>query len=150
MTSNRLLSGLIVVAAAIALTGCGGGTPSGGAKAGGTKTMSADAKDAAYRSAVEAQEGHPVADWTKYKAVGADFCDDDESQFGTDLAVMTDDGNLEQFKTIVRHQCPDRMPEISNAQKDLSDFVAREQAACALPEAERTKEQSLLAEANGC
>ena len=92
----------------VAVAGCGGGD----------KELSAS-QERTFRTAVEREAGAPVADWPAFLEIGRDVCDDDDETFALDVATFHAQDDLGQLKLIVRHLCPDRVPEIAEAQEEL-------------------------------
>ena len=92
----------------VAVAGCGGGD----------KELSAS-QERTFRTAVEKEAGAPVADWPAFLEIGRDVCDDDDETFALDVATFHAQDDLGQLKLIVRHLCPERSPEIAEAQKEL-------------------------------
>ena len=107
-SQHRPASRAGVVAVLVALAGCSEGS----------KELSAS-EDRRFRAGVEQEAGAPVADWPAFLEIGRDVCDDDDETFALDVATFHDQGDLGQLKLIVRHLCPNRAPEIAEAQEDL-------------------------------
>ena len=108
-SQHRLVSRVgIVVVLLVAVAACDGGD----------KELSAS-QERTFRTAVEREAGAPVADWPAFLEIGRDVCDDDDETFALDVATFHAQDDLGQLKLIVRHLCPDRAPEIAEAQKEL-------------------------------
>lgn len=83
----------------------------------------------AWRSADEAILGQPIADWPKYKSVVLDICDDDETQFGMDIAVQLDNAtSADMTKALLRsdikYACPKRSDDLEKTFRFLADPCA--------------------------
>jgi hypothetical protein len=115
-------------------------------RGGGPKVLTAS-EERSYRAAVELRLGHPVADWPAQMKRGQRLCAQNKAAFSSTLAIAAGkQGGLYLRWLQVRHQCPNRVD-------DLVAVVAildRAQEACDLSPADRTADQSLLAEELGC
>lgn len=101
---------------------------------------------AAYRSALESELGHPVADWPAVEKTTRQMCDVDKDQFRLRVALESDAGTLSTYRIGVHYVCPNRQDEIDKA---LNEF-AESGRACDIPADIRTQEQRDMAEALGC
>lgn len=100
-----------------------------------------------WRAEVEAETGSEIADWDAYSEVWTEACDKDEDELALFIAVGLDQGeSLDLMRTNIKNACPDRLEEVERTRSDINGV----EQACDTPVAERTEEQSLMAEAMGC
>lgn len=100
----------------------------------------------AWRADLE-RDGVLVADWSSYAEVWAEQCGADDDELELFVAVGLDSGSTrDEFRTNIRHACPDRLEDLEAlfADLDLFDDI------CDRDPAELTDDEQLMAEASGC
>jgi len=80
--------------------------------------------------------------------VTRDMCDDTISDLA--LGLSLEGARPDVIRINMRYVCPDRVGNVDKALEQIQDASSNVDEACALPESQRTEEQSMLAEAMSC